>query len=316
MIRRLTFCLVLSTLAMTLAPTASAAGGTDFESYAIRPELTRDHADVFRLYWAFFDRKPDVSGASYWAGRFDRCASLLDITWSFSNSTEFQTRYGDLGNGAYVDLVYANVLNRKPDAEGRRYWTRLLDRGELIQPEVMLYFSLGQEFRNRHPLPSDARSSGGCSNARSPATVIAPGTYLVGSEVPTGVYRVVRYWETLDDRDVILANELALDNGLTLAVITTAATYVQFAGEAVSVRDRPSVDPLLEGFTEGTYLVGADLAPGRYRVSRADGLAYAARLDTKLDIIDNDLNQGSVILTVDPSDYAFTFRGTLEKLDG
>ena len=127
MIRRLTFCLVLSTLAMTWAPTASAAGGTDFESYAIRPELTRDHADVFRLYWAFFDREPDVSGASYWAGRFDQCASLLDITWSFSNSTEFQTRYGDLGNEAYVDLVYTNVLNRNPtpraDATGRAFST-------------------------------------------------------------------------------------------------------------------------------------------------------------------------------------------------
>jgi hypothetical protein len=146
--------------------------------------------------------------------------------------------------------------------------------------------------------------------------VIPPGTYLVGSEVPTGVYRVVRYWETLDDRDMILDNELALDNGLTLAVVTSAATYVQFAGEAVSVRDRPSVDPLGEGFTEGTYLVGADLAPGRYRVRSADSLAYAARLDTDLDIIDNDLNQGSVILTVTPSDYAFRFRGTLEKLDG
>jgi hypothetical protein len=139
---------------------------------------------------------------------------------------------------------------------------------------------------------------------------------VVGTELPTGVYRVVRYWETLDDRNDILANELALDNGLTLAVVTTAATYVQFAGEAVILRDRPSVDPLVEGFTEGTYLVGSDIAAGRYRVSRTNGLAYAARLDTKLDIIDNDLNQGSVILTVDPSDYAFTFRGSLEKLDG
>ena len=48
----------------------------------------------------------------------------------------------------------------------------------------------------------------------------------------------------------------------------------------------------------------------------ADELAYAARLDANLDIIDNDLNQGSVILTVQSSDYAFRFRGTLEKLDG
>ncbi|MDH3299936.1 MAG: DUF4214 domain-containing protein [Acidimicrobiia bacterium] len=315
MIRRLMFCLVLLASTAAAAPSAVAAEGGDFKAYATRPELAQDHADVFRLYWAFFDREPDVAGATYWTGRYDRCASLLDITWSFSNSKEFRTRYGNLSNEAYVDLVYANVLDRRPDAAGRRYWTRLLDSGELIQPEVMLYFSVGQEFRDRHPLPSDGRPYGGCRDPLSPPAVIPPGTYLVGSEVPPGVYRVVRYWATLDEDNDILDNEFVLDNGLALAVVTSKATSVQFAGEAVGLRDRPNVDPLGLGFTEGTYLVGADLQPGRYRVRSADDLAYAARLDANLGIIDNALNQGSVILTIGPSDYAFTFRGTLEKLN-
>lgn len=316
MIRRLMFCIVLLTTTVVATPHALADDEVDFETFAARPELTQDHADVFRLYWAFFERKPDVSGARYWAGRHDQCASLLDITWSFSNSTEFQTRYGNLSNEAYVDLVYSNVLARRSDADGKRYWTRLLDSGELAQPEMMLYFSLGDEFRNRHPLPSDGRPSGSCRDPQSLVSVIPPGTYIVGSEVPSGVYRATRYWATLDANNDILQNELVVENGLGLAVVPPNATLVQFAGEAISVNDRPTVDPLGEGFTEGTYLVGADISPGRYRVRSADDLAYAARLDTGLDIIDNDLNQGSVILAIQASDYAFTFRGTLEKLDG
>ncbi len=135
---------------------------TEFEAYAESPDLNGAHADVFRLYWAFFDREPDRPGASYWAGQYDQCASLLDITWSFSNSAEFKLRYGNLSNEQYIDLVYANVLDRTPDDEGRQYWLNQLASGELIQSEVMLYFSLGPEFKRKHPLPSDDRPSPGC----------------------------------------------------------------------------------------------------------------------------------------------------------
>ena len=135
----------------------------EFAAYSARSELAEAHADVFRLYWAFFDREPDVPGAQYWVGQHDRCASLLDITWSFSNSIEFKNRYGNMSNEQYVDLVYGNVLDRAPDADGKAYWLSLLNSGELIQSEVMLYFSLGPEFRRRHPLPSDGRAYGGCT---------------------------------------------------------------------------------------------------------------------------------------------------------
>lgn len=285
-----------------------------FAAYSAHQELAEVHADVFRLYWAFFDREPDVEGARYWVGQFDRCASLADITWAFANSTEFLNRYGQLGNGPFVDLVYANVLDRSPDGEGRAYWVDLLDSGELAQPEVMLYFSLGQEFRRRHPLPSDGRAYAGCRPPGSAAPVIAPGTYRVGSEVPPGVYRVSRYWATLDQNRDILDNDVVGQNGVLLAVVPESATYVQFSGEALALRDRPVVDPLVEGYTGGTYLVGNDIAPGTYRVSRPGDLAYGARLDAGLGIIDNDLNSGSVILIVEPTDYAFTFSGTLERI--
>lgn len=141
---------------------ASAEPST-FDEYAASYELAEDHADVFRLYWAFFDRKPEVGGAQYWVGRYDQCASLLDITWSFGNSTEFVNTYGSLSDRDYITLVYANVLDRTPDENGYRYWLELLSDGSLNRSELMLYFSLGDEFRRRRPLPSDGVAYGGCA---------------------------------------------------------------------------------------------------------------------------------------------------------
>lgn len=168
MVRRFVRCALLSALVALLLPLSPlGAQIEDFDAYSARSELAGDHADVFRLYWAFFDREPDVGGAQYWVAQYDQCASLLDITWSFGNSSEFRGRYGSLTNSQFVELVYSNVLGRVPDDEGRRYWVGLLDSGELIQAEVMLYFSLGQEFRNRRPLPSDGRSYDGCTDPSS-----------------------------------------------------------------------------------------------------------------------------------------------------
>ncbi|MGH1491851.1 MAG: DUF4214 domain-containing protein [Acidimicrobiales bacterium] len=147
----------------------------EFSAYSASSELAEVHADVFRLYWAFFDREPDVVGARYWVGQHDQCSSLLDITWSFGSSTEFESRYGSLSNEQYVELVYANVLDRVPDDEGLAYWVSLLESGELIQAEVMLYFSLGDEFKRLRPLPSDGRPYSGCTDPNpEPAPVTTP----------------------------------------------------------------------------------------------------------------------------------------------
>lgn len=171
MIRRLSAAVSLA--ALLVVSLGSAAGAQPeglqeserFADYATASELSEDHADVFRLYWAFFDRQPDVSGAHYWVEEYNACASLLDIAWSFSHSTEFQRRYSDLTDSQYVWLVYRNVLDREPDPFGEAYWLELLNDGELTRPELMLYFSLSAEFRLRHPLPSDGRAFTGCADA-------------------------------------------------------------------------------------------------------------------------------------------------------
>lgn len=142
---------------------------------------------------------------------------------------------------------------------------------------------------------------------------IQAGTYVVGTEFAPGVYRVERYWATLDANQEILQNELVTD-GFGLAVVPDSAAFVELSGAAMLVENLPVIDPISSGYKGGTYLVGADIPPGQYRVTGDGRPAYGARLSKTLEIIDNDLNDGSVILTLKETDFAFTYTGTLERI--
>ncbi|WP_426573394.1 DUF4214 domain-containing protein [Aquihabitans sp. McL0605] len=106
---------------------------------------TRVHA-VTRLYFAYFLRKPDHSGFTYWMARRGEGHSLNSISQQFALSSEFKKRYGTLTNSAFVDQVYTNVLGRQPDASGRSYWTARLNGG-MPRGTVMTNFSESTEFR-------------------------------------------------------------------------------------------------------------------------------------------------------------------------
>jgi hypothetical protein len=80
------------------------------------------------------------------------------------------------------------------------------------------------------------------------------------------------------------------------------------------VADLPRVDPVAEGWTDGTYLVGTHIAPGRYNITSAGSSADFARLDANLEIIDNNLSEGNVIAVVDPADWALSYTGTIQVM--
>lgn len=101
---------------------------------------------VFRLYRAYFLRDPDPSGLDYWASLYANGRSLASISQHFSESSEFQRRYGDLTNAEFVDLIYRNLFDRQADSSGRSYWTSVLDRGR-SRGAVMIGFSESPEFK-------------------------------------------------------------------------------------------------------------------------------------------------------------------------
>lgn len=173
-----------------------------------------------------------------------------------------------------------------------------------------------QILTNTRPLCPDVEA---VLTAAKPVPSISSGTYVAGAEFAPGLYRASRYWALLDPAQEIIDNDL-IDEGTGYSLMNVppaGVAFVKIDGKAISTNDMPFYDPIAEGATAGTYLVGFDIQPGTYRVSDPDS-AYAARLsltpEGQLDIIDNDLSEGNVILTIQEGDFAFTYSGTLERI--
>lgn len=97
---------------------------------------------IARLYLAYFQRAGDDEGLLHWIGSG---LSYRAVSDAFVESGEFRQRYGSLGDAAFVDLVYRNVLGRSPDAGGRQYWIDRLAQGT-ARGQVMLEFAQSTEF--------------------------------------------------------------------------------------------------------------------------------------------------------------------------
>ena len=96
---------------------------------------------IYRLYEAVLGRAPDAGGLQNWVAIAETgltadqihagTSSVSQTTWNtiingFTASTEFQSKYSGIGGAALVDLLYANILGRSPDATGLATWTGIL----------------------------------------------------------------------------------------------------------------------------------------------------------------------------------------------
>lgn len=114
-------------------------------------DYSSSDADSLRLYRAFLNREPDVSGAIYWITRSRVGSNLDDLAWGFAQSAEFKAKYGVLDNAQFLNLVYRNMLDREPDQGGFDYWLAKMESGELSQHTVVRWVVANAEFIGRYP---------------------------------------------------------------------------------------------------------------------------------------------------------------------
>ena len=76
---------------------------------------------------------------------------MKSIADSFVASNEFQSRYGELGNGEFVALIYQNVLGRAPDADGLSYWVDRLDTGMDVSDLILGFANSSENISNSLP---------------------------------------------------------------------------------------------------------------------------------------------------------------------
>lgn len=100
---------------------------------------------TFRLYQAAFDRIPDTPGVSFWVQQVDNGVTLRTAAENFISSPEFKGLYGPApSNEEFIDLLYANVLNRAADQSGYDFWNGQM-AGGLSRAEVLVQFSESPE---------------------------------------------------------------------------------------------------------------------------------------------------------------------------
>ncbi|MEY3573350.1 MAG: Serralysin precursor, partial [Pseudomonadota bacterium] len=86
-------------------------------------DLSGASGQGLRIYKAAFARLPDSQGLGYWIAQLDSGMSLTEVSARFIDSTEFKQLYGQtLNNESFLKAVYANVLDRAPDAAGLTWW--------------------------------------------------------------------------------------------------------------------------------------------------------------------------------------------------
>jgi hypothetical protein len=110
------------------------------------PARVAERHPVIRLYFAFFERSPDLAGANYWINKRKAGTNLNAIASHFAGSSEFKTKYGTLTNQEFVAQVYVNVFDRQPDPNGLAYWTNKLDQKKATRGQVMVGFSESNEY--------------------------------------------------------------------------------------------------------------------------------------------------------------------------
>jgi serralysin len=116
----------------------------EFDDWGVAFDIDGTAGEAYRLYQAAFDRQPDLAGLGYQMHALDGGLALRQVAGNFVASPEFQSRYGALNNTQFVTQLYANVLDRAPDAAGLAYHVAHLNAG-MSRGEVLVGFSESPE---------------------------------------------------------------------------------------------------------------------------------------------------------------------------
>jgi hypothetical protein len=117
-----------------------------FDDGRVALDVHGDAGMAWRLYRAAFDRAPDEQGLGFQMGALDAGASLETVAAAFLASPEFAGSDGGVDAARFVTLMYANALQRAPDAAGLQFHVDALAHGE-SRASVLTHFSESPELQ-------------------------------------------------------------------------------------------------------------------------------------------------------------------------
>lgn len=140
---------------------------------------------LFRLYQAAFGRTPDVGGFGYWKDVLEnKGLPLTQVANDFLNSAESKSLYGaDSDDTTFVERLYQNVLHRKPDTAGAKFWVDALRSG-MKRIDVLISFSESPE----NQTATAAAIMKGMAFAEPGISYIPVSNAVAPADVPVGVF--------------------------------------------------------------------------------------------------------------------------------
>lgn len=161
--------------------------------------------------------------------------------------------------------------------------------------------------------------------AEEDAKKIKPGMYEVGKDIKPGLYKsygIITYWARLKglsgELDDVLANGNPQGSDIVEIKSTDKAFETQGVGYWLPI-DNTYKPEMLSSFGDGMYIVGKDIAPGKYKSEGGD-MGYWARLSgfsgDLSNVLANANPQGPAIVEIKATDKGFqTFgNGTWTKV--
>jgi hypothetical protein len=118
-----------------------------FSDGAVALDINGSAGQAYRLYQAALDRPAESAGLGFWIYQLDRGLSLDDMVQDIINTQpEFIKKYGANPTDAeFVNLLYANVLHRAPDAAGYDFWLNALTKHDTTHVGIVKFFSESPE---------------------------------------------------------------------------------------------------------------------------------------------------------------------------
>ena len=138
------------------------------------------------------------------------------------------------------------------------------------------------------------------------------GTFLVGKDIEAGTYQTdgvgdMCYADTTDANGRIINQ--TVQHGRVTFVIDPAAKLFKTTGcgtwekADLSTANDPST------FDDGSYLVGVDVQPGTYQTKGVGDLCYADTESETGEILDQEVQYGTVTFVIHPDAYTFESSG-------
>ena len=188
-----------------------------------------------------------------------------------------------------------------------------------------------QETTKSTQVPKEAETpevTGTPKPAEAPETTkYSDGTYLVGKDIKSGLYKVTLKDSILKMGYVERASDLNMESDSIIAnIILTGNGYVEILSTDVAVKlQGVEIEPITlknlkpdmkKEVSDGIYLVGYDVAAGTYKVEVTDTttkMGYVQRSKSVAmgmdDIIANEIIQGPGYVKIEEGDFAVQLQG-------